>query len=58
MISAAADAAVAIAQSGDRGVQFFAKDDRSKPLRPEVAINLAAVNHRLLALALSRFTGF
>jgi len=48
---ATADAAVAIAQASDLGVQLFARDDRGNPLRPEVAINLAAVNHRLLTLA-------
>ncbi|HWT32968.1 MAG TPA: NAD(P)H-quinone dehydrogenase [Microbacterium sp.] len=48
---ATADAAVAIAQASDLGVQLFAHDDHDKPLRPEVAINLAAVNHRLLSLA-------
>jgi dihydrolipoamide dehydrogenase len=48
---ATADAAVAIAQASDLGVQLFAKGDHGKPLKPEVAINLAAVNHRLLSLA-------
>ena len=48
---ATADAAVAIAEAGDLGVQFFAKGDHGRPLKPEVAINLAAVNKRLLRLA-------
>ncbi len=48
---ATADAAVAIAQASDLGVQLFAKGKEGKPLKPEVAINLAAVNHRLLSLA-------
>ncbi|SIR72259.1 NAD(P)H-quinone dehydrogenase [Microbacterium sp. RURRCA19A] len=48
---ATADAAVAIRNAGELGVQLFAKDDRGKPLAPEVAINLAAVNQRLLSLA-------
>ncbi len=48
---ATADAAVAIRGASDLGVQLFAKDDRGKPLTPEVAINLAAVNQRLLSLA-------
>lgn len=48
---ATADAAVAIAQAGDLGVQLFAKGADGKPLKPEIAINLAAVNHRLLSLA-------
>lgn len=48
---ATADAAVAISEASDLGVQFFAKGATGKPLKPEVAINLAAVNKRLLALA-------
>lgn len=48
---ATADAAVAIAEASDLGVQLFAKDERGIPLKPEVAINLAAVNKRLLSLA-------
>lgn len=48
---ATADAAVAIAGAGDLGVQLFAKTADGKPLKPEIAINLTAVNKRLLALA-------
>lgn len=48
---ATADAAVAISEASDLGVQLFAKSDTGKPLKPEIAINLAAVNRRLLALA-------
>ncbi|WP_087131328.1 NAD(P)H-quinone dehydrogenase [Microbacterium esteraromaticum] len=48
---ATADAAVAIAEATDLGVQFYAKGGNGKPLKPEIAINLAAVNKRLLALA-------
>ncbi|TQM34480.1 NAD(P)H-quinone dehydrogenase [Microbacterium kyungheense] len=48
---ATADAAVAIAGAGDLGVQLFAKGKEGKPLKPEIAINLAAVNKRLLTLA-------
>jgi pyruvate/2-oxoglutarate dehydrogenase complex dihydrolipoamide dehydrogenase (E3) component len=48
---ATADAAVAIAGAGDLGVQLFAKGGDGKPLHPRIAINLAAVNTRLLALA-------
>nr|WP_314843817.1 NAD(P)H-quinone dehydrogenase [uncultured Microbacterium sp.] len=48
---ATADAAVAIAEASDLGVQFFAKGEHGKPLKPEIAINLAAVNKRLIALA-------
>lgn len=48
---ATADAAVAIAGASDLGVQLFAKGGDGKPLAPQMAINLAAVNTRLLALA-------
>jgi NAD(P)H dehydrogenase (quinone) len=48
---ATADAAVAIAGAGDLGVQLFAKGADGKPLKPQIAINLAAVNRRLMALA-------
>lgn len=48
---ATADAAVAIQGAGDLGVQLFAKGGDGKPLKPELAINLSAVNKRLLALA-------
>ncbi|MCT9818791.1 NAD(P)H-quinone dehydrogenase [Microbacterium sp. W1N] len=48
---ATADAAVAIAEASDLGVQLFAKGGGGAPLRPEIAINLAAVNKRLLSLA-------
>lgn len=48
---ATADAAVAISQASELGVQLFARSEAGKPLKPEVAINLAAVNKRLLSLA-------
>ncbi len=48
---ATADAAVAIAEASDLGVQLFAKGADGRPQRPEIAINLAAVNKRLLSLA-------
>jgi len=48
---ATADAAVAISEAHDLGVQFFAKGESGVALKPEVAINLAAVNKRLLSLA-------
>lgn len=48
---ATADAAVAISEASDLGVQFFAKGGDGKPLRPEVAINLPVINKRLLTLA-------
>lgn len=48
---ATADAAVAISEASDLGVEFYAKGESGRPLKPEVAINLAAVNKRLLSLA-------
>jgi dihydrolipoamide dehydrogenase len=48
---ATADAAVAISGASDLGVQLFAKGKDGKPLKPEIAINLIAVNKRLLSLA-------
>ncbi len=48
---ATADAAVAIAGASDLGVQLFARGTEGKPLKPEIAINLRAVNKRLLSLA-------
>ncbi|TFD69499.1 NAD(P)H-quinone dehydrogenase [Cryobacterium ruanii] len=48
---ATAEASNSIGEATDLGVQFFVRGDTGKPLRPEVAINLAAVNKRLLALA-------
>ncbi len=48
---ATADAAVAISEAGDLGVQLFARGKEGKPLKPEIAINLGAVNKRLLSLA-------
>lgn len=47
---ATAEAATAIAQAGELGVQFFARDG-GRAVKPEVAVNLAAVNKRLLGLA-------
>jgi pyruvate/2-oxoglutarate dehydrogenase complex dihydrolipoamide dehydrogenase (E3) component len=48
---ATAEASNSIREATDLGVQFFARDVKGKPLHPEVAINLAAVNKRLLGLA-------
>lgn len=48
---ATSDAAIAISEASDLGVQFYAKNGDGQPVKPEVAINLAAVNKRLLALA-------
>ncbi len=48
---ATAEAANAIGEAVELGVQFFVRGDSGRPVRPEVAVNLAAVNQRLLRLA-------
>jgi pyruvate/2-oxoglutarate dehydrogenase complex dihydrolipoamide dehydrogenase (E3) component len=48
---ATADATRAIGEAADLGVQFFGRTEAGKPIRPEVAVNLSAVNKRLLGLA-------
>ncbi|MFT2816954.1 NAD(P)H-quinone dehydrogenase [Leifsonia sp. A12D58] len=48
---ATAEASNSIGEATDLGVQFFVRGENGKPTRPEVAINLAAVNKRLLGLA-------
>ena len=48
---ATAEATNSIGEATDLGVQLFVRGDTGRPARPEVAINLAAVNKRLLALA-------
>jgi len=48
---ATAEAATAVGEASDLGVQFFTRNDRDRPVRPEIAVNLGAVNKRLLALA-------
>jgi dihydrolipoamide dehydrogenase len=48
---ATAGAAGAIGEATDLGVQFFTRGDTGRPVRPQVTVNLAAVNQRLLRLA-------
>ncbi|MCU1542600.1 MAG: flavoprotein disulfide reductase [Microbacteriaceae bacterium] len=48
---ATAEAAMAIGESADLGVQFFARGESGRAVRPEIAVNLAAVNKRLTGLA-------
>ena len=48
---ATAEAANAVAEAADLGVQFYTRNDKDRPVRPDVAVNLGAVNKRLLALA-------
>lgn len=48
---ATAEATNALAEAADLGVQFFSRGENGKPARPEIAVNLAAVNKRLMGLA-------
>ena len=48
---ATADAATAISDASDLGVQFFARGESGRASKPEVAVNLTQVNQRLLRLA-------
>jgi pyruvate/2-oxoglutarate dehydrogenase complex dihydrolipoamide dehydrogenase (E3) component len=48
---ATAEAATAVGEAADLGVQFFSRTEMGRAFRPEVTINLAAVNQRLLSLA-------
>ncbi|WP_448003799.1 NAD(P)H-quinone dehydrogenase [Agromyces bauzanensis] len=48
---ATAEASNAVKEAADLGVQFYAKGAGGKAVKPDVAINLAAVNKRLLGLA-------
>ena len=48
---ATADAAVAVGESTELGVQFFVDGADDRPHQPSIAVNLGAVNERLLRLA-------
>src|SRR3954454_8347698 len=48
---ATAEAASAAGEAADLGVQFFTRNEEGRAVRPEVAVNLGAVNRRLLLLA-------
>lgn len=48
---ATAEASNAVKEAADLGVQFYAKGETEKAMKPQVAINLSAVNKRLLGLA-------
>ncbi len=48
---ATAEAMNAIGEAADLGVQFFTRSEAGRSIRPEVAVNLAAVNARLMRLA-------
>jgi pyruvate/2-oxoglutarate dehydrogenase complex dihydrolipoamide dehydrogenase (E3) component len=48
---ATAEATNAIREATELGVQFFTRGENGRPVRPEVTVNFAAVNERLLRLA-------
>ena len=48
---ATAEATNGIGEAADLGVQFFTRSDSGRAVRPEVTVNLAAVNARLMRLA-------
>lgn len=48
---ATAEAAGALASAGELGVQFYARGEGGRALKPELAVNLAQVNKRVLRLA-------
>lgn len=48
---ATAEAALNIEGAVDLGVQFFSRTETGKPVRPEIAVNLSAVNKRVTALS-------
>lgn len=48
---ATAEAAGAVGEAADLGVQFYTRSDAGRAVRPDVTVNLGAVNTRLLALA-------
>src|SRR6188768_1833058 len=47
---ATAEATHAITEATDLGVQFFTRGENGRAVRPEVTVNLGAVNSRLLRL--------
>ncbi|MCU1416351.1 MAG: NAD(P)H-quinone dehydrogenase [Schumannella sp.] len=48
---ATAEAATSVGEAADLGVQFFSRNEAGRAVKPEVAVNLGAVNQRLLLLA-------
>ncbi|MBC7590717.1 MAG: NAD(P)H-quinone dehydrogenase [Salinibacterium sp.] len=48
---ATAEATNGIGEAADLGVQFFTRTESGRAVRPEVTVNLAAVNARLMRLA-------
>lgn len=48
---ATADAVTAVRESGQLGVQTFVRGENSRPVRPDIAINFAMINKRILSMA-------
>ena len=48
---ATAEAVGNVGEATDLGVQFFSRTEAGRPVRPEITVNLGAVNARLLRLA-------
>lgn len=48
---ATAEAALSVGEAADLGVQFYVRTEAGRATRPEVTVNLQAVNQRLLSLA-------
>lgn len=48
---ATAEAVLAVHDADELGVQIFINDDKGSPRKPQVAVNLAAINKRLLKMA-------
>jgi dihydrolipoamide dehydrogenase len=48
---ATAEAAEAITEAAEVGVQFYSRTEAGRAVKPEIAVNLTAINHRLLRLA-------
>lgn len=46
-----AEAALGVGEASDLGVQFSVPGGNGRPVRPEVTVNLGAVNRRLMSLA-------
>lgn len=51
---ATAEAVMAVNDADELGVQIFINDDKGAPRKPQVAVNLAAINKRLLKMAMAQ----
>jgi pyruvate/2-oxoglutarate dehydrogenase complex dihydrolipoamide dehydrogenase (E3) component len=48
---ATADAVTAVRESGQLGVQTYVRGNSGRPVRPDIAINFATINKRILSMA-------